>query len=275
MLYNEVEYTRQIKPGQKEMISIDPAYNPQINQRFSAPTEDFSEITATKDLPSADAGEQQQDTVSLSVHGRRLSRENPAGLKKETASEEAPKSDAKKEQEQSARNFEVIQELKKRDADVRAHEQAHLSVAGRYAAGSASFTYQTGPDGTQYAIGGEVPIDVSAEDTPEATIQKMETIKRAALAPADPSSADRQIAAEASAKEIQAMQELQNRQRVKTTSQSTAADAGTMANQDSMGNPNVIPLSSADTPQDSFGRISIGNGRHMMIKTYQGIASLA
>jgi hypothetical protein len=257
------------------MISIDPTYNPQIYQRLSAPTDDFSEITATRAPPSADTKGQQQDTVALSVHGRRLSTENPADLKKEMASEEAPKSDVKKEQEQSDRNFEVIQELKKRDADVKAHEQAHLSVAGRYAAGSASFTYQTGPDGTQYAIGGEVPIDVSAEDTPEATIQKMETIKRAALAPADPSSADRQIAAEASAKEIQAMQELQNRQQEKIHSQSTAVDAGTMANQDNTGNPNVNPPSLPDTSQDSFGRISIGNGRHMMIRTYQGIASLA
>lgn len=257
------------------MITIDPAYNPQIYQRFSVTTDDSSEITTTGEPPSADTKGRQKDTVSLSVPGRELSAETPADLKNGMASEKDQETDVRKEQEQRARDFEVIQELKKRDAEVKAHEQAHLSVAGRHAAGSASFTYQTGPDGTQYAIGGEVPIDVSAEDTPEATIQKMETIKRAALAPADPSPADRQIAAEASAKEIQAMQELQNLQREKENSHFAPADTGTMANQDSMGNPNINPPSSPDTVQISFSQASMGNGRHMMIKTYQGIASLA
>jgi hypothetical protein len=264
-----------LNQGRNEMITIDPAYNPQSYQRFSVTTDDSSEITATGEPPSADPKGRQQDTVSLSVHGREVSAENPADLKKGMASEKDQESDVQKEREQIARDFGVIQELKKRDAEVKAHEQAHLSVAGRYAAGSASFTYQTGPDGTQYAIGGEVPIDVSDEDTPEATIQKMETIKRAALAPADPSPADRQIAAEASAKEIQAMQELQNFRKEKANSHFAPADTGTMANQDIMGNPNINSPSSPDTAQISYGQASMGNGRHMMIQTYQGIASLA
>jgi hypothetical protein len=57
-----------------------------------------------------------------------------------------------------------------------------------------------------------VPIDVSQEKTPEETIQKMQAVKRAALAPADPSSADRSIAASATSLESQARQELQSEQ---------------------------------------------------------------
>jgi hypothetical protein len=79
-----------------------------------------------------------------------------------------------------------LQQIKLRDGEVRSHEQAHLSAAGQYARGGASFTYQKGPDGVSYAVAGEVNIDVTKELSPEATIAKMQTIKRAALAPANP-----------------------------------------------------------------------------------------
>lgn len=91
-----------------------------------------------------------------------------------------------------------IRELKKRDREVKTHEQAHLSAAGTAARGGASFSYTTGPDGQQYATGGEVSIDLSAEPgAPEKTIQKMRQVRAAAMAPADPSAQDHQVAAEA------------------------------------------------------------------------------
>ena len=108
----------------------------------------------------------------------------------------------------TAEELKQLVQLKSRDREVRSHEQAHLAVAGQYASGGASYTYQRGPDGNSYATGGEVPIDIGSEPTPEATIQKMRTVRRAALAPAEPSGADRQIAAQAAAKETQARQEL-------------------------------------------------------------------
>jgi len=83
------------------------------------------------------------------------------------------------------------------------------SAAGGYARGAPSFTYQKGPDGVMYAVGGEVPIDVSpVPDNPQATLQKAEIIQRAALAPAEPSGQDRQVAARAAALAITARQEL-------------------------------------------------------------------
>lgn len=101
-----------------------------------------------------------------------------------------------------------LRQLKSRDLEVRTHEQAHLAAAGQYAASGMSFTYQRGPDGSRYAVGGEVQIDIGKESTPEETIQKMEVIGRAALAPANPSPADRQIAAQAAMKASQARQEV-------------------------------------------------------------------
>jgi len=102
-----------------------------------------------------------------------------------------------------------VDALKKRDADVRQHEAAHLAAAGGLARGGASYDFQTGPDGRQYAVGGHVDIDTSpVKGDPHATLAKAQTIARAALAPADPSGQDRAVAAQAAQLEAQATQEL-------------------------------------------------------------------
>jgi len=102
-----------------------------------------------------------------------------------------------------------VQELKARDQEVRTHEAAHVSVGGPYVTSGPSYTYQTGPDGKQYAIGGEVGIDTSEiSGDPEATIQKMQTVAAAATAPAEPSGQDMKVAAAAHQKEAQARVEL-------------------------------------------------------------------
>ena len=102
-----------------------------------------------------------------------------------------------------------IAALKRRDAEVRRHEQAHIAAAGSYVKGGAHFDYVTGPDGKRYATGGEAQIDTSEiPDSPEATIEKARTIARAALAPAKPSSQDRRVAAQAAKMEQNARLEL-------------------------------------------------------------------
>jgi len=104
-----------------------------------------------------------------------------------------------------------IRQLASIDRKVRAHEQAHSSVGGVYA-GAPSFTYKTGPNGVRYAVGGEVSIDVSpVPGNPEATLRKAEQVARAALAPADPSSVDRRVAASASALAAKARFEIAQR----------------------------------------------------------------
>ena len=91
-----------------------------------------------------------------------------------------------------------VEKLKQRDREVRAHEQAHARAGGAYA-GAPSYTFQQGPDGGRYAIGGEVAIDTSPERTAEATIRKMQVVIRAATAPAEPSSQDLKVAQQARA----------------------------------------------------------------------------
>ncbi len=109
---------------------------------------------------------------------------------------------------------EQVESLEERDREVRQHEQAHLSAAGSYAIGGPTYEYQQGPDGKRYAIGGEVQIDTSpVEGDPAATIQKMQTVRAAALAPAEPSGQDRAVAAAAAAEIQKAQAELAAQQR--------------------------------------------------------------
>ncbi len=101
-----------------------------------------------------------------------------------------------------------VQELEQRDREVRVHEQAHKAVGGQYA-GAIHYDYQRGPDGQNYAIGGHVNIDASpVANDPSATLAKMQQVVRAALAPAEPSPADRSVAAKASGQAAQARQDL-------------------------------------------------------------------
>ncbi len=103
----------------------------------------------------------------------------------------------------------LVEELRARDREVRAHERTHLAAAGGFAQGGPSYTYQVGPDGRRYAVGGEVPIDISeVPGNPRATMQKAMTIRRAALAPAQPSGADRAVAARATQMVLKAQQEV-------------------------------------------------------------------
>ena len=101
-----------------------------------------------------------------------------------------------------------VDNLKKIDANVKRHERSHMNVGGQYA-GAAKYTYTEGPDGERYAVEGSVDIDISeVQNNPRATIEKMQVVKRAALAPSDPSNEDRQVANKASATEAKARREL-------------------------------------------------------------------
>lgn len=104
---------------------------------------------------------------------------------------------------------EEVRELKARDTEVRAHEAAHLAAAAGLSTSAPSYTYQAGPDGQKYAIGGEVSISFQQSNDPEENLRNAETMKAAALAPADPSSQDRAVAASADKMIQQAQEEIQ------------------------------------------------------------------
>ena len=101
-----------------------------------------------------------------------------------------------------------VQQMATRDREVRAHEQAHRSVGGQHA-GPIMLNLERGPDGINYAVSGEVAINVSAiADDPQASIAKLMQVRRAALAPAEPSAQDRQVAAAAGQKILEAQSQI-------------------------------------------------------------------
>ena len=110
---------------------------------------------------------------------------------------------------------------------MRAHEQAHAAVGGRYA-GAPSYTYSRGPDGRRYAVGIDVGV---VPNDPAATLGKMEIVLREALAPAEPSASaqDLRVAAQARAQMVQAraeLSELQRREAVARRDERAAAEQG-------------------------------------------------
>ncbi|MER2490958.1 putative metalloprotease CJM1_0395 family protein [Catenovulum sediminis] len=141
-------------------------------------------------------------------------------------------------QQPSEQEQKEIDELQARDREVKTHEQAHASIGGQYAS-APSYEYEQGPDGKKYAVGGEVQIDVSVVNgDPQATIRKMEQVKRAALAPAEPSSADRNVANEASQKAQEARVELQ-KENIESISSSATITSANVADIFNPANPEI------------------------------------
>jgi hypothetical protein len=133
------------------------------------------------------------------------SRERSESLQGEERSEKKTPSSVKELSDQEEAR---VRELKRRDAEVRNHEMAHVAAGGSQVQGGANFEYEVGPDGKRYAVGGNVSIDTSPGETPEESLIRAQTIRRAAMAPANPSPQDRQVAAQAMGMETAARKEL-------------------------------------------------------------------
>jgi hypothetical protein len=166
-----------------------------------SPSSSSPYVSGASRAPAGAAGWNAQNSESSQT-----SQNSPSSPASQNATSQAAQQStpAAATQQLSPEQLAQVLQLKTRDSEVKRHEQAHLSAAGGLAVGAPSYSYQTGPDGKQYAIGGEVSIDVSPGSTPEQTLHKADTIRAAALAPAKPSGADLAIAAAASAMALQA-----------------------------------------------------------------------
>jgi len=162
--------------------------------------------------PGQSVSENQEVLLSEEATNKKIEEDKENESQKEQ--QQSKQQEDKEEQQQSKQKeteqteLEQVKQLKSRDTEVRNHEHAHAAVGGQYA-GSPSYEYQRGPDGSNYAVGGEVSIDVAViANDPQATINKMQQVQAAALAPAEPSGADRAIAADAAQKIATAQAEL-------------------------------------------------------------------
>jgi len=149
-----------------------------------------------------------RETRGFGVSGRNLVTAQEEAGKLRKATEDAPTPETGLSSDLSEADQDKVRDLQARDREVRAHEQAHARVGGQHA-GAPEYEFERGPDGRSYAVGGHVSISTApVAGDPEATVRKMEQVKRAALAPSEPSGQDRRVAADAEAKRNDARAEL-------------------------------------------------------------------
>ncbi|MGB0648467.1 MAG: putative metalloprotease CJM1_0395 family protein, partial [Bradymonadia bacterium] len=191
-----------LQPEKPVLVDTTPkAQPPAPAAESSGQRESTGEMPTTDGAPNTAAARSES---SSETHGPGDGHGHGSGDEAKTPTSGHPKGD----HDLSEADLEEIRDLQKRDAEVRAHEHAHKNAAGSHG-GAISLSYRQGPDGKRYAVEGEVPVDLSAvSDDPEATVAKMQQIQRAALAPAEPSSADRRVAAKAASKAAKARKEI-------------------------------------------------------------------
>ena len=166
------------------------------------------------------------DRIEISEQARHLAVQNGERAIEPTAPEQrsaiAPRGESREAEQRE------IRELERRDAQVRAHERAHLAAAGDLARGGARFEYVRGPNGQMYAVNGEVSIDTQpVSGDPEATLRKARRIQRAAHAPADPSAQDHAVAREAAAMAREAETEIRKQRAQEAYGSAQEADGTT------------------------------------------------
>jgi len=199
-------------------------------------SEDKSRNGSSSNIYTAEDNKNRQNELKQAIEGWQQNSDGQSSGEQSSGGQSSGQSDRRSGEQasdsqnsssdkaQQQREQQQLAELKKRDAEVRAHEQAHASVGGSLA-GAPSYEFETGPDGEKYAVGGEVQIDVSeVAGDPQATIAKMQQVRAAALAPAEPSGPDRQIANEAQQKLLKAQADLTQQNASATDLDSQPAD---------------------------------------------------
>lgn len=177
--------------------------------------------------------------VDISAEGKALATSDGQDQNEKTEKEPAAQTATAKQNQQEWRIHQEVAKLQRTDLDIRTHEQAHMSAGGAFA-GVASYIYIKGPDGKDYISGGEVPIQAPEGKTPEETVKNMEIVKRAALAPADPSGQDLAVAAAAMQIESRARAAIrQGRFITQAEMDGKESDTGTL------DRPEVLPTSMA------------------------------
>ncbi|MDH5517210.1 MAG: putative metalloprotease CJM1_0395 family protein [Gammaproteobacteria bacterium] len=151
----------------------------------------------TGPIRGASSSARTDSSESKSVSSSEASASTSSYQQKSDATPETAAAEKRQQQTQQA-EAKQLQKLQSRDREVRAHEQAHIAAGGKHVTSGASFSYQRGSDGRLYAVGGEVSISTSAVPSdPRATLAKAEVVRRAALAPAEPSTQDLRVASDA------------------------------------------------------------------------------
>ncbi|PKI16463.1 putative metalloprotease CJM1_0395 family protein [Colwellia sp. 12G3] len=201
--------------NQREIITQVTAANPSAAEKGVASDKERARTPAqvNEEVDFANLRKQAEHAASSiseqgEQQGEQSSQQNSEEQQKQTKDSNSENDKAEKKSKQAHADERVINQLQQRDKEVRTHELAH-ATAGGAATGSPSYTFEIGPDGKKYAVGGEVAVDLSTiAGDPQATIIKMQKVHAAALAPASPSAQDTRVAASAAQQILTAQSDL-------------------------------------------------------------------
>ena len=207
------------------------------------PNEESSD--AKNKLTSASTTGEINDEAIISDEAQALLAKEKGTTKSESA-EKGSKELTPEEQQQ-------VSKLRARDAEVRTHEQAHIAAAAGINASAPTYTYETGPDGKKYAVGGEVSISFNKSEDPTQNMAKAEAMKAAAMAPAEPSSQDLSVARHAEvimAEAKQAMSDEQNNSQDTPDREKKEKPATTTDKPDEVKKKEEKPTFTTDVPDE-------------------------
>ena len=197
--------------NQREIITKVIATNPSAADKGVASDKERARTPAqaNEQVDFANLRKQAENaTRSISEQGEQQSDQQNQAEQEKTTNKTSENDKSDENSKQVHADERVISQLQQRDKEVRTHELAH-ATAGGTATGTPSYTFEVGPDGKKYAVGGEVAVDLSSiAGNPQATIVKMQKVHAAALAPASPSTQDTRVAASATQKILAAQSEL-------------------------------------------------------------------
>lgn len=170
-------------------------------------------------------------SIGSNYYSNPNSKEVPVNVEGDTSAYKDPQEEKlQKEQDKKAQDKStdklsadeerVVKNLQARDTEVKAHEAAHQAAGGGMA-GAASYTYQQGPDGKMYAIGGEVSISTKSGSSPEEALRNARQVAAAAMAPASPSPQDYSVASSARVMEMKALQQIAKQQQEEISGKET------------------------------------------------------
>ena len=253
--------------------NINGSYAQSLYQQQSAANNALSNANADANSPNATGNENNPNQTAVTSPERS---QNSGNAAKEQNSQNGEQTNEKGEKVNANGLSEAeqrqVNELAATDAHVKAHEAAHKSAGGGLA-GAASYSYERGPDNKMYAVAGEVSISIGGGNTPQEKLSRAQQVRRAALAPSDPSPQDLKVAAQAISMEMDArakIAEQKQSQNEQSKEQSSGEDntnetSGASSTQNSDPNANnVSDTNTAQTPgQNDFYKAPDDNSQSM------------
>lgn len=250
--------------------TLNAPYAQGLYQQQSAANNALSNANADANSPNATGNENNPNQTAVTSPERSQNSGNAAKEQNSQNGEQSSQNGEKTNEKGEKVNANGLSEAEQRqvselaatDAHVKAHEAAHKSAGGGLA-GAASYSYERGPDNKMYAVAGEVSISIGGGNTPQEKLSRAQQVRRAALAPSDPSPQDLKVAAQAISMEMDARAKIaeqsQNEQNKEQSNaqndeNSTNETSGASSTQNSDPNANnVSDTNTAQTPgQNDF-----------------------